>query len=119
MRPLLLLLSLLCSSCLFAQNSQSVYDSSLAKKLGADDYGMKEYMMVFLKAGPVKITDTAQRAQIMRGHLANIFRLAGEGKLLIAGPFLDGGNLAGIFILDVRTVDEAKALVGTDPSVKA
>ncbi|MFL5738648.1 MAG: YciI family protein [Flavisolibacter sp.] len=119
MRPQLLLLSLLFSSYVFAQNAQSVYDSSLAKKLGADDYGMKQYVMVFLKAGPVTITDTAQRAQILRGHLANIFRLSGEGKLLIAGPFLDKGNFAGVFIFDVRTIDEAKLLVATDPAIKA
>src|SRR5690242_6732405 len=118
MRPLLLMLCLTSNLFLFAQNSGS-FDSSLAKKLGADDYGMKQYVMVILKTSPVKITDSTQRVQIMQGHLANIFRLAGEGKLVIAGPFLDRSNLSGIFILDVRSVDEAKVLVATDPAVKA
>jgi hypothetical protein len=28
------------------------YDAALAKKLGADDYGMHKYVMAFLKTGP-------------------------------------------------------------------
>ena len=28
------------------------YDAMLAKRLGADDYGMKQYVMAFLKKGP-------------------------------------------------------------------
>jgi uncharacterized protein YciI len=39
--------------------------------------------------------------------------------LIVAGPFLDGGDLKGVFVFDVRTVGEAKALVETDPAVIA
>jgi uncharacterized protein YciI len=45
--------------------------------------------------------------------------LAKEDKLLLAGPFLDKGDLAGIFIFNVTTIEEAKNLVATDPAVKA
>ena len=55
----------------------------------------------------------------MAGHLKNIGRLAREGKLLLAGPFLDKGPFSGIFIFDVTTIEEAKALVSTDPAVQA
>jgi uncharacterized protein YciI len=99
--------------------TKSSFDSSLAKKLGADDYGMKQYVMAFLKAGPNKITDSAQRSALLKGHLQNIMRLAKEGKLLVAGPFLDNTNLAGVFVFDVKTTEEARALVNTDPAVKA
>ncbi|HWJ91194.1 MAG TPA: YciI family protein [Flavisolibacter sp.] len=99
--------------------TKTVYDSALAKKFGADDYGMKQYVMVFLKAGPVKVTDSAQRNQLLQGHLQNIMRLAKEGKLLVAGPFLDKTDIAGIFIFDVRTIDEARTVVNTDPAVRA
>jgi uncharacterized protein YciI len=51
--------------------------------------------------------------------MANIQKMAGEGKLLIAGPFLDGGDLRGIFIFRVATMAEAEALAATDPAVKA
>lgn len=101
-----------------AAQDKPVYDSALAKKLGADDYGMKHYVMAFLKPGSTKI-DSAQRSVLMAGHLKNIGRLAREGKLLLAGPFLDRGPFSGIFIFDVTTVEEAKALVSTDPAVQA
>jgi uncharacterized protein YciI len=103
-----------------AQKSmKSVYDSVLAQQLGADDYGMKMYVMAFLKAGTKRDQDSATVARIQREHLDNIFRLADEGKLIVAGPFLDGGDLKGVFVFDVRTVGEAKALVETDPAVIA
>ena len=101
-----------------AQNKNQ-YDSVLAKKLGADQYGMRKYVIVLLKPGPAKITDTAKRKELFEGHMKNIERLANEGKLAIAGPFLDKGPYSGIFIFSVPTVEEAKALVDTDPAVKA
>ena len=51
--------------------------------------------------------------------MANITRMANEGKLVVAGPFLDKGDLRGIYIFNVETVAEAEALTSTDPSVKA
>ena len=54
--------------------------------------------------------------KIMEGHLANIQRLAKEGKLLVAGPF-DGGG--GIFIFNSTSEDEVKEWLRTDPGVQA
>ena len=101
-----------------AQNNAG-YDSVLAKKLGADAYGMKRYVMAFLKTGPTEIKDSAARAQLQMAHLKNIMRLANEGKLIVAGPFLDGQELQGIFIFNVETIEEAKQLTNSDPAVKA
>lgn len=98
---------------------EMAYDSALAMKLGADEYGMKRYVMAFLKSGPNLEMDSAQVAQLQRAHLDNIFRLADEGKLVLAGPFLDGGELRGVYIFNVATVEEAKALTESDPAVKA
>lgn len=95
------------------------YDSILADKLGADDYGMRKYVMAFLKAGPVREQDSTTAAALQRAHLDNIFRLADEGKLAVAGPFLDGGEMKGIYIFNVETVEEARALTETDPAIKA
>jgi uncharacterized protein YciI len=95
------------------------YDSTLAAKLGADEYGMKQYVMAFLKEGPNQSLDSAASAQLQRAHLDNIFRMADEGKLAVAGPFLDGGDLKGVYIFNVKTVEEAKALTESDPAVKA
>lgn len=95
------------------------FDQKLATELGADEYGMKKYVMAFLKAGPNRQQDSATAATLQQAHMANIQRLAGEGKLVLAGPFLDDGNLRGIYVFDVETVEEARALTATDPAVKA
>jgi uncharacterized protein YciI len=99
--------------------TETTYDSTLAKKLGADDYGMHHYVMAFLKAGPNRDQDSTTAAEIQKAHLANIKRLAEEGKLVVAGPFEDDGELRGIFIFNVATIEEAKSLTETDPAIKA
>lgn len=95
------------------------YDSSLAKKLGADDYGMKGYILVMLKTGQNKTTDTAFISECFSGHLANIERLVKEGKMIVAGPMgSNNNNYRGIFILDLTSVEEAEKLMQTDPAIK-
>jgi len=95
------------------------YDSALAKSLGADEYGMHQYVIAFLKAGPNRDQDPAAAARLQNAHLANIRRMAKEGKLVLAGPFTDDGDLRGIYIFNVPTVEEARKLTETDPAVKA
>lgn len=102
-----------------ADNYKVNYDSAYAKKLGADDYGMKHYVLAFLKAGPNHEKDSAAAAQLQMAHLRNIQRMVREGKLVVAGPFLDDGPVRGIYIFNVATIDEAKKLTATDPAVKA
>ena len=97
----------------------SGFDSTLAKKLGADEYGMHQYVMAFLKAGPNRNQDSTQAVELQRAHRANINRMAKEGKLVLAGPFMDDGELRGIYIFDVKTIEEAKELTKTDPAIKA
>ncbi|HXU28161.1 MAG TPA: YciI family protein [Bacteroidia bacterium] len=97
----------------------SIYDSTLAKKLKADDYGMHKYVMCFLKTGPNKSLSADSSKKIQVAHLQNIKDLASQGKLVVAGPFMDETELEGIFILNATTVEEAQTLVNTDPAVKA
>jgi len=94
-------------------------DTALAKALGADEYGMKKYVIAFLKVGPNRDRTPAQAAELQKEHMANINRLAEEGSLVVAGPFLDSGPVRGIYIFNVETVEEAKKLTETDPAVKA
>ena len=95
------------------------YDSILAEKLGADQYGMRSYVIAFLKPGPNRDQDSTTAVNLQKAHRANINRLADEGKLVLAGPFLDGGDIAGIFIFNVATVEEAKILTESDPAIQA
>jgi uncharacterized protein YciI len=80
---------------------------------------MKSYVMAFLLRGPNRDQDSAQAAALQRAHLDNIFRLAEEGKLVLAGPFLDAQEVRGIYVFNVSTVAEAEALTATDPAIQA
>lgn len=99
----------------------SKFDPELAKKVGADKNGMRRYVLALLKTGPkdAEVQGDARKA-VFKGHFDNMNRLAGEGKLAVAGPFNDPDRkYRGLFILAVPTVEEAKALAETDPAVKA
>lgn len=98
--------------------TESIFDEELATKLGADDYGMKRYVMAFLKAGPNRDQDPLVAQEIQAGHMAHITLMAEQGKLVLAGPFLDGGEIRGIFVFDA-TMEEAEALTAADPAVQS
>jgi uncharacterized protein YciI len=95
----------------------SKYDEALAKKLGADDYGMRQYVLVILKTGPKTMSDGKERDAMFAGHFANMKRLVGEGKLALAGPLDKVDGWRGLFILSVTDIEEAKKLVATDPVI--
>ena len=99
--------------------AQSTYDAALAAKLKADEYGMRTYVMAFLKAGPNRDRSREEAQKLQAAHMANINRLAADGKLVVAGPFADNGPLRGIYVFDVATVAEAEALTKTDPAIQA
>ena len=95
-----------------AQSTNPKYDKQLADSLGGDDYGMKSYVLVILKTGTATISDKAVTDSLFRGHMQNINRLADAGKLIVAGPLQKNEKTyRGIFILDVKTIDEAKELL--------
>lgn len=76
-----------------------------------------KYTFVFLNTRDDKPElSKAEVDEIMKGHLANIQRLAKEGKLLVAGPF-DGGG--GIFIFRGNSSDSVKQWMSADPGIKA
>jgi uncharacterized protein YciI len=116
----ILLFVIVISSTTFSQTINPDYDSTLAKKLGADDYGMKSYVFVILKTGSNTTTDKAFIDSCFSGHMANIGRLVNEGKLIVAGPLGKNDNAyRGIFILNVKSIEEAQALVQTDPAINS
>jgi uncharacterized protein YciI len=84
--------------------------------ISAGSYSQK-FTFVFLnkKTDAEKITPEESK-KIMDGHMANINRLASEGKLISAGPFEGGG---GIFILNTTSLEDAKLWLSTDPGVQA
>jgi len=101
-----------------SDTTDSKYNAELAAELGADDYGMKQYVMAFLKSGPNRDQDPEAAQEIQAGHMAHIASMAESGKLVLAGPFLDGGDIRGIFVFDA-TMEEAEALTAADPAVQS
>ncbi len=96
--------------------------ASLAAEEGkpAPTITMKTYYLGLIRKGPAWTPgDTPEIRALQEAHMANIRRLGEEGKLLLAGPFTDGGDLRGLFLFEVATLEEAKALCETDPAVKA
>lgn len=95
------------------------YDSVKARIYGADDYGMKKYVMAFLKKGPNRELDSAKAVSLQIAHLENIRKMADEGKLVLAGPFFGEGELRGIYVFDVESIEDAEKLTRTDPAIVA
>ena len=120
-------LALLCTACAGLEKGPGAgpdatdgaeFDPALAARYGADDYGMRGYVLVILKSGPTPVPAGPERDAMFRGHFANMERLSQEGKLVLAGP-LDGvDGWRGLFVLAVQDIEEARALASTDPVLR-
>ena len=94
---------------------EPAHDPALAAKFGADERGMRPYVLVILKTGPNKMPAGPERDAMFRGHFANMQRLSDEGKLVLAGP-LDGvDGWRGLFVFAVADIEQARQLAATDP----
>ena len=113
----LLALLIALPTSLHAQDSDQVETPrTFEMKQGDSTITMKQYIMVLLKSGDTPETLEAEDLKkAQQGHHNNIRRLMDLGKMIIAGPFGDDGELQGIFLLDCATVEEAQKLVATDP----
>lgn len=81
----------------------------------------RDYVFVFIKTGPATgLTPEAQR-EAFAGHFSNMERLADEGELLIAGPFMDprAPDHRGLFVIDEPTVEAGMVHAATDPTTVA
>lgn len=120
MKYYLLFFLFICSIPTFAQESKPVYDEALAKKLNADSHGMRKYVFCLLKSGTNTTTTPEETKTLFEGHMANINKMAKDGKLSVAGPFAKNDrNYRGIYIFNVNTIEEAQALTENDPAIKA
>jgi uncharacterized protein YciI len=93
------------------------YDAALAKSLGADERGMRQYVLVILKTGPNKMPAGEARNAMFKGHFANMGKLAGEKKLVLAGPLDGKEGRRGIFVFNTPDIEVAKSWVATDPVI--
>ena len=104
-----LILCLALSAGAKAQKTNPNYDAKLAKTLEADDYGMKMYVLVILKTGTNTTASKATTDSLFTSHMANMNRLVKTNKLIVAGPLSKNDqNYRGIFILNTKSLDEAR-----------
>ena len=85
---------------------------------------IRRYWFVMLTKGNDRSQDSATAEKIQTGHIANIKKLYGEGKIKVAGPFGEEGDpmtigWVGLFIFDCETKEEVEKLLQTDPAVSA
>ncbi len=107
----------LCASAQTPPAPTPAYDAALAASLGADERGMRQYVLVILKTGPNKMTDAEGRKKMFAGHFANMERLAAQKKLVLAGPLDGKEGRRGIFVFATPEIEEAQKLVATDPVI--
>src|SRR5688572_18638230 len=80
---------------------------------------MKQYWLVMLLKGNNRTHDKATAQRIQAAHIANIDRLAAEGKVVMAGPmgYKYDADLRGLFIMDAPDSTTAASYVKTDSAV--
>ena len=84
------------------------------------EFQMDHYWLGLIRKGPTWTAEqTPAVMHLQEGHMANIRAMAATGKLVLAGPFEDNGELRGLFLFKVATKEEAEALVAKDPAVAA
>lgn len=93
------------------------FDAALASRVGADERGMRSYVLVVLKTGPTRVPNGPERDEMFRGHFANMKRLSDAGQLVLAGPFDGVDGWRGLFVFAVKEIDEARRLTATDPVI--
>jgi uncharacterized protein len=80
-------------------------------------YEMKQYWLVLLFRGQQRSQDSISAAKIQQAHMNNIERLASEGKIIMAGPMGDKGDLRGIFIMDGKDSTEIASHIKVDSAI--
>ncbi len=80
-------------------------------------FQMKQYWFAFLYKGEIRNQDSLAAAKIQNAHIANINRLAAEGKIIMAGPMGYDKDLRGIFIIDAKDSAQAASYIKTDSAI--
>ena len=116
MKKIFFLLIVSISFVALARNNSSI--SSI--KTNSDStpvYQMKQYWLVLLFSGAKRSQDSVTAAKIQQAHMNNIERLAAEGKIIMAGPMGDRGDLRGIFIMDGKDSTEIAGHIKVDSAI--
>src|SRR5215213_9013009 len=116
MKKILFLLTVIISFVAIARNNSLI---SIHKSItdSTPVYEMKQYWLVLLFSGTQRTQDSITAAKIQQAHMNNIERLAAEGKIIMAGPMGDNGNLRGIFIMNGKDSTEIASHIKVDSAI--
>jgi uncharacterized protein YciI len=98
-----------------SETSTGKYDLSKDSTVSSGE--MKRYWLVLLQKGSNRNQDSISAEKIQAAHMANINRLAKEGKLIMAGPIGVEDDLRGIFLMNCTDSTEVENFVKTDSAV--
>ena len=80
---------------------------------------MQQYFIAFLKRGTERSQNKEEADSLQTLHLEHLGRMYGAGYADISGPFGDDGDIRGITIYNVPTLQMADSLANLDPAVQA
>jgi uncharacterized protein YciI len=80
---------------------------------------MQQYFMAFLKKGTTRSQNESETDSLQKLHLAHLGKMYDLGFADISGPFGDDGDIRGITIYNVPTLEMADSLANADPMVKS
>ena len=80
---------------------------------------MQQYFIAFLKRGTNRSQSKEEADSLQTLHLAHLGEMYEKGYADISGPFGDDGDIRGITIYNVPTLQMADSLANMDPMVKA
>ena len=80
---------------------------------------MQQYYIAFLKRGENRSQNKEEADSLQALHMAHLGRMYELGFADISGPFGDDGDIRGITIYNVPTLQMADSLANLDPMVKA
>lgn len=80
---------------------------------------MQQYFIAFLKSGPNRTQNKLEADSLQVLHLEHLQQMYDLGYADISGPFGDNGDIRGITIYNVPTLQMADSLANLDPMVKS
>jgi uncharacterized protein YciI len=80
-----------------------------------DDVGNTVFLILF-RPGPKRINDCTIFGQPLQPHAKYIQQLYDQGKLILAGPFLD--NSGGMAVVSVSSEEDLREILASEPATR-
>jgi uncharacterized protein YciI len=91
-----------------------------ASQPGQGTAEMATYFVALLFKGSTASSSPApDMTKIQQADVAYIQKMFLGGKIVVAGPFQDGGDMTGMFVLRAASLEEAREICKNDPAVQA